>query len=372
MSESPVCVAEKVALLNLLAIDGIGSGTVLKLVEQFGTAQAVFEASEASLNQLPRFSQTLVARLKTAKADGEIGKRQFHDATQSGVEIRTFWDPDYPPLLRELESDSPAILFVRGSFEPDARRLAVVGTRSSTAYGKRVTHDLIAGLRNSGVHIVSGLASGIDGFAHETALEVGLPTQAIFGCGVDRIYPPVHTGLANRILASGGALISEYPLGTIPDRHHFPQRNRIIAGLARGTLVVEAGDKSGALITAMLAAEYNREVMAVPGAITNPKATGCHSLIKTGAALVERSEEILQLLEVRTRGGKVDTTGQAAIVLAESESTVVNVLDATEARHIDSIAQRLGVPVGEALGQLLLLELKGAVIQLPGKYFVRA
>jgi DNA processing protein len=253
----------------------------------------------------------------------------------------------------------------------ESRRLAVVGTRSATAYGKRVTHELVAGLRGSGVTIVSGLASGVDGFAHESALESVLPTEAVFGCGVDYIYPPVHTGLANRILAAGGALVSEYPLKTMPDRYHFPQRNRIIAGLARATLVIEAGDRSGALITAMLAAEYNREVMAVPGSVTNPKACGCHGLIKTGAALIERSEDILQILDSASGAIPRPAAEQTEIELNEPESIMVRALDATEAQHIDDLALKLGIPVGEALGQLLLLELKGAVKQLPGKYFVR-
>ncbi len=372
MMGEPISDEEKIALLNLLSVDGIGSGTAVRLVNQFESAQAVFHASEARLTAVPRITAAAISRLKSVRADGDIGKRQYEKATQSGVEVRTFWDDSYPPILRLLENDAPALLFVKGTLRVEARRLAVVGTRSATAYGKRMTHDLVVGLRGSGVHVVSGLASGVDGFAHEAALEAGLITEAVFGCGVDYIYPPFHESLSNRILAAGGALVSEYPLGTMPDRFHFPQRNRIISGLSRATLVVEAGDKSGALITAMLALEYNREVAAVPGAVTNPKSAGCHELIKNGAALVERAEDILQLLEVRTANGQTDRTQQPELVLDEPESNVIKLLDASEAQHIDSIAERLKVPVGDALGQLLLLELKGAVKQLPGKYFVRA
>jgi DNA processing protein len=364
--------AEKIALLNLLSVEGIGSGTAVRLVNHFGSVQAVFDAPEAHLSAMPRLSGTLVARLKAVRANGDYGKRQLDKAQSTGVDVRSFWDDEYPPLLRLLDNDAPAVLFVRGDFPAEARRLAVVGTRSATVYGKHVTRDLILGLRGSGVRIVSGLASGIDGSAHEASLEANLMTDAVFGCGVDRIYPPFHESLANRILAAGGALISEYPLGVSPDRHHFPQRNRIISGLCRATLVVEAGDKSGALITAMLSLEYNREVAAVPGAITNPKSRGCHELIKTGAALVENSAELLQLLEVKTANGQTDKTQQPELVLDEPEAAVIQLLDAAEAQHIDNIAERMNMPVGEALGQLLLLELKGAVKQLPGKYFVRA
>jgi DNA processing protein len=372
MTDVAVSSAETIAALNLLAVEGIGSSTVLRLVKHFGSAQAACNASESKLAAVPRISTTLAARLSAVHADGETGRRQYESAVEKDIEVRAYWDEDYPPLLRELENDAPAILFIKGKLPADVRRLAVVGTRSATGYGKRMTRDLVLGLRGTGVHIVSGLASGVDGFAHEAALEVGLPTEAIFGCGVDHIYPPIHTTLSNRILAAGGALVSEYAPGVMPDRHHFPQRNRIIAGLSRATLVMEAGDKSGALITAMLAGEYNREVAAVPGAVTNPKSAGCHELIKNGAALIETAQDLLQLLEVHTANGQIDRSKQPALALDEPESTVFRILDATEALHIDVIAQKLDQPVGETLGQLLMLELKGAVKQLPGKYFVRA
>jgi DNA processing protein len=362
--------AEKVAVLNLLAIDGIGSGTVLRLVEHCKSAQAVFAAPDVKLAKVPRISAAILSKLHAARADGKVGQEQLEKAEASGVEVRTYWDDDYPPLLRELENDAPAVLFIRGNLPAATKRFAVVGTRGVTAYGKRMAQDLIRGLRGSGLTIVSGLASGVDGIAHETALEIGLATEAIFGCGVDRIYPPVHTGLAHRILAADGALVSEYPLETSPDRHHFPQRNRIIAGLARATLVIEAGERSGALITALLAGEYNRDVAAVPGAVTNPKSAGCHRLIKTGAALIETPDDILQLLQLRTPAAQ--KSKQENLVLTNAETTLYALLDPTEAQHIDALAERLALPVGEALGQLLLLELKGAVKQLPGKYFVRA
>jgi DNA processing protein len=372
MSDPIIDEPEKIALLNLLAIDGIGTATVLRLVERFKSAQAVFHATDAELATVPKISSTTIARIHSARVNDEYGKKQLEASAKENIEVRTYWDEDYPPLLKQLEQEAPVVLFIRGVLAADARRLAVVGTRSATAYGKRMTHDLIVGLRGSGLHIVSGLASGIDGYAHEAALEAGLVTEAVFGCGVDRIYPPMNTMLANRILAAGGALISEYPIGTEPDRYHFPQRNRIIAGLSEATMVTEAGDKSGALITAMLALDNNRDVMAVPGAVNNPKSRGCHSLIRNGAALIEQSEDILQEMEFRFKGKQSPSVEQLAISLTEPEATIVNSLDSTEAQHIDDLAMRIGVPVGETLGQLLLLELKGIVKQLPGKYFVRA
>ncbi|RPH96362.1 DNA-protecting protein DprA [candidate division KSB1 bacterium] len=372
MTDESLSAAERVAILNLLAIEGIGSATVIRLVQEIGSGQGVFEASEKKLSAIPRMSAQMITRIKAVKADDSKGKRQFLQAVETGVRVLTFWDNEYPPMLRELEADAPVVLFVRGQFASKAERLGAVGTRTATAYGKRMTRDLILGLSGSGVEIVSGLASGIDGYAHEAALEAGLITVAVFGCGVDRIYPPLHGALANRILANGGALISEYPLGTGPDRHHFPQRNRIIAGICRGVLVVEAGDRSGALITAHLALEYNREVMAVPGSVTNPKTSGCHRLIKAGAALIERAEDILEIFHMNPADAASAESKQAALDLKGPESDLYNALDPSVAAHIDDIAQKLNMPVGEALGYLLLMELKGAVKQLPGKYFVRA
>jgi DNA processing protein len=365
-------VAEKTAILNLYSANRIGSASIIRLVNHFGSASAVFTASEASLREIPRMSAEMIAGLKAVHADGPFGQEQISLAEQQGVEIRTFWDDDYPSYLKRLETDAPAILFIKGKLEPEARRLAVVGTRSASEYGKRMTFDMVRGLRGSGIHIVSGLASGIDGFAHEAALDVGLPTQAVFGCGVDVIYPPSHTDLARKIIESGGGLLSEFPMGAKPEKSHFPQRNRIIAGLAQATMVIEAGDKSGALITAMLANDNNRDVFAIPGAVTNPKSRGCHELIKSGASLVEKAQDVLDLLNVRNVTHRDAGVEQMKLELPEPEMAMFKALDFSEALHIDSIATRLGVPVAEALGRLLVMELKGAVRQLPGKYFVRA
>lgn len=372
IDQSMVGSVEKIALLNLLAVDGVGSATAIRLVSELGSVQAAFNASEAKLTAVIRHSMAVAPRIKAARPDAETGRKRLQDAADRGVSVITFWDDDYPAVLRELETDAPAVLFVRGVLKPVAERLAVVGTRSATAYGKRMVHDLVMGLRGTGIHIVSGLASGVDGCAHEAALQNELPTEAVFGCGIDKVYPPVNTALAHRIVAEGGALVSEYPMGTDPDRSHFPQRNRIIAGLAKSVLVIEAGDRSGALITARLALEYNRDVMAVPGAVTNPKTAGCHGLIKSGAALVETADDILQVLRPGTSAVTKSSTIQTQLDLPGPEKEIYALLDAAQAQHIDDLALRLDTPVGEVLGYLLLMELKGAVKQLPGKYFVRA
>lgn len=363
---------ELVALLNLLAIDGIGSATAQRLVSQFGSARAAFGAPESALRGIPRISDNTISRLHSAKADADFGKRQIAECAAKEITILTAWDEEYPPLLKAIETDAPVTLFVRGKLMKQAKRVAIVGTRSATEYGRRMTGDIVRGLQNSGVHVVSGLASGVDGFAHEAAVAAGVVTEAVFGCGVDIIYPPNHGELAQRIVEAGGALLSEYPLGTQPDRTTFPQRNRIIAGLSHATLVVEAGDKSGALITSSLAMEYNREVMAIPGAVNNPKCRGCHRLIRDGAALIEKAEDILELLQPRGRAHAVAVQQPLFVDLAPAEKAIYEALDVTESIHIDVLSQKAGVPVGDALGKLLMLELKGVVRQLPGKYFVRA
>lgn len=361
---------EVIAILNLLAVPGIGSATVLRLVEHFGSAAAAFGASETRLRTIPRFTSVVMERLKAVRPDAAPGKQQLEQARKAGVEVVTYWDADYPPALRELETDAPSLLFIRGGLPPEAVRLAVVGTRRASVYGTHAVKELITGLRESGIHVVSGLASGIDGKAHEAALDSGLKTEAVFGCGVGRIYPPAHAELARRILDSGGALLSEFPMNSAPEAHHFPQRNRIIAGLCRATLVVEAGERSGALITANLAAEYNREVMAVPGPITSPKSRGCNELIKCGAALVESPQDVLDAMRVDSAVAEEDSVREPD--LPEADRVFIHVLDPTEGTHIDMIAEKIQMPVGEALSRLLMLELKGAVKQLPGKYFVRA
>lgn len=362
--------AERIALLNLLMVDGIGPATAIRLVNRFGSAEAAFTAPEKLLRELPRFSEGLTARLHAARADAKYGHDQLNQCDELGVNLVTYWDEEYPSLLKTIDNDSPAIIFHRGPLKKAAKRLAVVGTRSATAYGIRMAKDLIRGLRGSGVHVVSGLASGVDGSAHEAAVESGLVTEAVFGCGVDIIYPPANSKLAQSILDANGVLMSEYPLGTKPDRSTFPQRNRIIAGMADATIVIEAGDISGALITATLAVEYNRDVMAVPGAVTNPKSRGCHRLIRDGAALIEKPEDILELLNQR-EALKPAAQHHLFVELPAAEQQIYEALDVTESTHIDLLSQRIGVPVGDALGKLLMLELKGVVKQLPGKYFVR-
>ena len=361
------------ALLRLLHIDEIGNITLIRLVNHFGSPEDVFQASPAELGAVKGISPQKAARIRQG-GDPKVVVRQMEMIDKYHVKVMTLWDDDYPPRLREIEYDPPAILYVRGNAEllqTDA--LSIVGTRRFSPYGEKVVRDIVSGLAGSGLTIVSGLASGIDGLAHSAALDAGLPTLAVFGCGVERIYPPTNAELGRKLLESGGVFISEFPFGTRPMRGNFPRRNRIIAGLSHGTLVVEAGERSGALITALIAADLGREVMAIPGSVHNTKTKGCHALLRDGASLIENGAQVLKLLKV-ARKAPESAPAQAELIeleLPKEEAQVCRLLTSDDGVHVDVISEALHVSIAEVLGTLLLMELKGIVRQLPGKYFVR-
>ena len=362
------------ALLLLASVDGIGNASLIRLVSHFGSPEKVLEASVTELEKITGISAKKAAGIRQG-ADSQAVTRQLKLVEQYQVQIRTLWDDDYPQRLRDMDYDPPAILYVRGNADLlQTDSLSVVGTRSFTPYGAKVVEEIIEGLAGSGLTIISGLASGIDGLAHKAALSCGLPTLAVFGCGVDRIYPPSNAELGRNILESGGAFVSEFPFGTEPRRGNFPRRNRIIAGLSLGTLVIEAGERSGALITALIAADMGREVMSVPGSVHSPKSYGCHALIRDGAALVENGAQVQRLLKVGMKS-KTGTPQQAELLepeMQEDEKRIYRLLNHSDGVHVDAIAEASYLSVAEVLGTLLLMELKGIVRQLPGKYFVQA
>lgn len=362
------------ALVRLANIEEIGNVSLIRFVNHFGSPEQVLRASVAELERVEGISSRKAAAVRQGPGPQTVA-RQLKAIEQYDVRVVTLWDHDYPQRLRDIDYDPPAILYVRGKVDllsTDA--LSIVGTRSFTPYGANVVKEIVEGLRQSGLTIISGLASGIDGLAHAAALSCGLPTLAVFGCGVERIYPPSSAELGRKILENGGAFISEFPFGTAPRAGHFPRRNRIIAGLSRGTLVVEAGERSGALITALIAADLGREVMSVPGSVHSPKSRGCHALIRDGAALIENGAQVQHLLKV---GRRAQAEGPQQIDVLEPEMPEVEAriygrLSHADGVHVDAIAEGLHLSVAEALGTLLLMELKGIVRQLPGKYFVRA
>jgi DNA processing protein len=272
-------------------------------------------------------------------------------------------DPDYPPLLREI-ADAPPVLYVVGDLPSTDRSLAVVGSRHASSYGLATTARLTRELAEAGVVIISGMARGVDAAAHRAALTAGGSTIGVLGCGVDLTYPQENRALFLE-MRSKGALISEFPMATPPAAENFPRRNRLISGLSRGVLVVEAAEQSGSLITARCALEQNREVFAVPGNITNRASRGSNSLIKQGAKLVAECSDIFEELP---QLGKRRTAAGPGSTLPPAEARVCALMDDGPC-HIDELTVRSGLTVGELSAMLLRLELQGVILQLPGKIF---
>lgn len=291
-----------------------------------------------------------------------------HTLFHESISTIALSDPDYPYLLRQI-ADPPLCLFVRGTIPTDPYPVAVVGTRTYTGYGKQITESIVEALVRHRVTIVSGLALGIDGFAHETTLTHGGKTVAVLGGGIDQasIAPREHQHLAQKIIRNGGAVISEYPPQTLPTKYSFPKRNRIIAGLSLGTLVVEARDRSGALITASVALEYNREVFAVPQNITSPTSSGPNTLLKLGAHVVTSATDILDVLNIPRVS--VASHSSASTPASSTDNLLLSYLS-HEPVHIDELIKRTGLPSQTVMSALTILELDGRVRNLGSMMYV--
>lgn len=345
----------------------IGPVKVQRLLQHFGDLETAWHANAFDLNAAgldKRALDNLLAARKTLDLDTEIEK-----IARAGVRVLTLADPSYPRLLRQIDS-APFVLYVKGEILPDDDwAIAVVGTRRATAYGREATRAIVTDLARSRVTIVSGLARGIDAEAHRAALEAGGRTLAVLGCGVDIIYPPEHKKLAEQIIARG-ALISEYPLGTQPEASNFPPRNRIISGLALGTLIVEGDNITGARITIEYALEQGRETFAVPGSIFQRTSQGTNGMIQRGEAkLVTCAMDILEELNLTI----IEQHQKARTVLPtnETESTLLQHLTA-EPMHIDDLTRLTQLPAATVSSTLTLMELKGMVRQVGGMNYVIA
>jgi DNA processing protein len=284
------------------------------------------------------------------------------------VKVYTCQDADYPARLKEIY-DYPPVLYVRGEFAPqDEWCLAVVGTRRATVYGRQVTEEMVTDLAQSNITIVSGLARGIDSVAHQAALAAGGRSIAVFACGLDMVYPSENAKLAQRIMQQG-ALVSEYPLGTRPRPDNFPRRNRIMSGLSLGVLIIEADETSGAMITARMALEQNREVFAVPGSILSPASRGTNRLIQEGAKLVRNYTDILEELNLMTVARQMEM--REIIPASDTEAMLLKKLSA-EPAHVNEICQGSGLPVATVSSTLAMMELKGLVKQVGPMNYVLA
>ncbi len=353
-------------ILSLQQVHGLGTRRIRAILNTFPDVTNWADLLTCNLRSVEGISNTLLDRFSTVDP-GENSK--ILDLTHAmGARFIHYWADDYPEQLKVLY-DAPVALYVRGAGQIDESYLGVVGTRKPTEYGRACTKLLAQELVAAGLGIVSGFARGIDTLAHRTALEIGGRTIAVMGCGVDVVYPSENHRVYQTLLESG-LIISEYPPGTNPDGHHFPQRNRIISGLSMGTLVVEAGQGSGALITAFHSLDIGREVFAVPGPIDSPKSAGCNQLINRGAKLVMKIEDILAELSPpfsAVPGEQIDLLQG----LSDSERGVMEYLDRRPV-SIDKIAEDLKWDISDLLGTLLILEMQGFVSQTAGKQFARS
>lgn len=351
--------------LGFNRVKGIGPTRLQALLDRFGNVEAAWFAREPQLYAAGLDKRAVMSMLearRTLDLDAYVA-----EVERSECEVLTWDSPDYPALLKQI-SAPPPVLYVRGRFEPvDQWAVAVVGTRRLSAYGRIITQKLVTSLVSNGVTVVSGLARGIDAIAHKTAVEQGGRTLAVLGSAVDHIYPPEHTPLAEQIAAGQGAIVSEYPLGTPPDSKNFPGRNRVISGLALGVLVVEAGARSGALITARFALEQDREVFAIPGNINSPASHGTNRLIQQGAKLVADVEDILTELNLR----QVVEQVVAQTILPETAEEAALLAHLTgQPVHIDELIRASGLPSGVVSSTLTMMELKGMVQQTGGMNYV--
>jgi len=355
---------ERAYWLGFHMVPGVGPARFRLLLQAFGSMSAAWEAPADSLREAGLDRRT-VEQIVSARRRLDL-ERECERLAERGITLLTWDDPQYPRLLRAVDS-APPVLFVQGELTPaDEWALAVVGTRYATGYGREVTRRLVMPLAKMGVTIVSGLALGIDGEAHRAALDAGGRTIAVLACGLDQIYPPEHRRLAQEIVEHG-ALLSEYPLGTLPERRNFPPRNRLISGLARATLVVEAGSQSGALITARFAAEQGRDVFAVPGSILSPRQSGTNWLIQEGAIPVVSHEDIVRCLQLEMLPAKQEA--QRVLDISPAESALLACLG-EEPMHIDELGRRSGLTIDVVSSTLTIMELKGLVRQMGGMQYV--
>jgi DNA processing protein len=357
---------EKAYWIGFNRVRGIGPARLTTLLERFETLEAAWHAPLYALQQCGLDRRSL-ENLLVARDQIDLAE-EWRRIQRSGVQVLTWADAEYPERLR-MTDGSPPVLYVDGALEErDGWAVGIVGTRRASAYGREVTYTLATELARHGVTVVSGLALGIDTVAHEAAVDAGGRTVAVLGSGIDYVYPTQNKRLARRIRQSG-AVISEYALGVRPEASNFPPRNRIISGLSRVIVVVEAGERSGALITAKFAAEQGRDVFAVPGSILHPGSSGCNRLIQDGAMPLLAVDDVLdqlnleRLFEHRAVRQKVPDDPLEAAVL---EKITI------DPQHVDELVRQLTLPAAQISSLLAIMELKGLVRQVSAMHYVRA
>lgn len=367
---------ERLILLNL--VPDIGTIRVRRLLDAFGTLAALFQVSEEQFRQVEGIGPVLAGRLASYARKSALVDEELRLAKQSGCRVVTQLDADFPAPLKQIP-DPPLVLYMKGGWEDvDETAIAIVGARRASVYGQQIAQRFACELAGRGATVVSGLARGIDGAAHRGALQARGRTVAVLGNGLTQVYPPEHEKLASQI-TEHGAVCSEYPMKMEPLAQNFPRRNRLISGLSLGVVVVEAAQRSGALVTADMALEQGREVFAVPGKVDSPTSHGTHQLLKQGAKLVTCVDDILEELRLEPRTvappdsvpepvrRSLPITGVTA-----DERQVLEHLSADEPSDVDTVAVKTGLAASTCVASLLGLELKRLVKQLAGKRFIKS
>lgn len=355
--------------LALPLVPHIGDVQARLLLHHFGNASSVFKASQSDLEKIEGIGAVRARSIKQFD-DFHIAEEEMRFIEKYKIKTLFFSDNEYPRRLRNCH-DAPTLLFYKGTADLNASKiLGIVGTRNCTAYGRQFTEDLVKDLSEQQILIVSGLALGIDTFAHQSALKNGLPTVGVIGHGLDKIYPSVNRDLAKDMIKQGGGLLSKFYSGTQPDKHNFPLRNRIVAGLCDATVVVETHSNGGSMITARQAREYNRDVFAVPGRTTDAKSSGCNHLIRNNrAVLLTNADELLDTLGWKEKIPRARIQNELFIELSPEEKRIVDLLQLKEAMHLDEINLSSGLSSSTAAATISKLELKGLVAGMPGNMY---
>ena len=363
--------SELIYQLALTEVPNIGCVHAKILAQQFGSAEKIFKAKQQLLEKIEGIGEIRAKAIKS-----------FHDFSKAEEEIKFIekykikplfiTDKNYPKRLLNCY-DSPTLLFYKGDADLNTSKIiAIVGTRDHTEYGKHQTEKLIKELSSQKILVVSGMAFGIDAIAHKAAIKNDLPTVGVLGHGLDQIYPPEHSNLAKDMLKHGGGLLTEFRSNTKPDKHNFPTRNRIVAGMSDAAVVIETGEKGGSMITAELANGYNKDVFALPGKVTDHKSAGCNFLIRNNKAmLLTDAEELIEVMgwEEKIQKPKVKSQREIFIELSKDEKIIVDILKEKDLVHVDELNFKSGLSSSSMAVAILNLELQGVVATLPGKLY---
>ena len=357
--------------LALTEVPNIGCVHAKILAQEFGSAGKIFKLKQQVLEKIEGIGEV---RAKAIKAFSNFSKAEEEIKFIEKYKIKALFltDKNYPKRLLNCY-DSPTLLFYKGDADLNSSKVvAVIGTRNHTEYGKQQTEKLVKELSSQNILVVSGMAFGIDAIAHKAAYKNNLATVGVLGHGLDQIYPPEHSGLAKEMLKHGGGLLTEFRSNTKPDKHNFPTRNRIVAGMSDATVVIETGEKGGSMITAELANGYNKDVFALPGKVTDNKSAGCNFLIRNNKAmLLTDAEELIEVMgwEEKSEKSKVRSQKELFIELSREEKIIVDILKEKDLVHVDELNFKSGLSSSSMAVAILNLELQGVVATLPGKLY---